>query len=337
MSVYLLQGDRTTGPYPVGHVQALLASGKLGAEQMYWMEGMTGWEPLSSFGAAPRSQPNRGNSSATVPLTCASCGAKLQAPSDRRTVECSFCGSTNLINSPDAPAPQDRLRKFLEAGSVCYVLPIRHEVEDAKRIITLAVHQFKSGIEQPERLEMSVLGLFLPVWVHEAQIHCTWQGRYSQRQVVERKRPTGERYEETQTTWHPMGGVHDFSLPFHLRAVKSMANFQVGKLVSTGDINSADQDQPAPDPRMTMVYPDLGGHQSWRESNVENLARRAAAKECAALTEKLTSLSTTIGNRTTSLLYVPTASVTYSVGAQQYPSLRQFVQPKLLGRSSHGR
>jgi uncharacterized protein (DUF697 family) len=49
---FLATGGKTYGPYPLGEVQQMRASGQLAKDTQYWREGMSGWIPIARLPAS---------------------------------------------------------------------------------------------------------------------------------------------------------------------------------------------------------------------------------------------------------------------------------------------
>jgi len=52
-TIYLYEAGEQSGPFTLSQIQAALSSGAIGADAVYWSDGMTGWQSVSDLAGGP--------------------------------------------------------------------------------------------------------------------------------------------------------------------------------------------------------------------------------------------------------------------------------------------
>jgi len=182
---------------------------------------------------------------AFISLCCSSCGGQVDYRDGSDIATCTFCGSKTLIRTPAEQL--ERLRDFDNGSLPVMHCPAKLSAGDVREIIVKQMEADSAGYRGSRQLNIKVDQLYFPAWRVDVEVHCTWNGKYSEVRTVTKwrtvKKPTGRRipaypgsstyvdeiadvqepYTAQETVWHPTSGTHDFSDVIFLGAAKGIS------------------------------------------------------------------------------------------------------------------
>lgn len=266
----------------------------------------------------------------TGTMKCANCGAQLDADGQTEKAKCLFCGSTNVLTSPETQLA--RLRDIENPK-----LSITHQkptitFEQVRHNIVARISADDCGLQNAARLLITVKGAYFPTWDIRVRAQCCWSGENSRRvpftnyrtvtrQVGNRTVSHQEPYTDHRTEWYPVSGQKFFSTSVSLPAGEGLSVAQL-EMVSESEDPHLGNGYPPKTKNFTTVPVSKEQSHSWEQYNGDGRVNASAQLACGACAERISDVSADIQGREFSLNFIPFAVATYTANGTEY---RHFV------------
>ncbi len=272
-------------------------------------------------------------------LECANCGGQTELSPDGVSARCLFCRSVQLIQQPTAQF--DRLKDYPDASfSTAHAAP-KVELSQLKGKVVDLIKSDPIGFRNVESLDMSIEGVFMPVWIIEVAARSTWRGKYSETRTVTRYREVTkyrtvtktrydgesyedkeeytvqEPYEDKEIIWHPTTGIHEFDSSFKFPAVADREK-EVRFLTDEMSLKECAAGIPIIAKEHSLLTPALSQRGVWDRFKCQELLAAQGNTECRSCVEQLEHASTRVERVQFTLGFLPGATVSYKNGARSY-------------------
>jgi WXXGXW repeat (2 copies) len=278
-----------------------------------------------------------------ISLECRSCGGPVDLSVDGLFATCQYCGSKQMLQPTTSLF--DRLKDFPNSTFHTRHIAPQLSSEVARDRLLDEIRNDPIGYKGVGALEVKVEGGFLPTWVIEAKIHCTWTGSNSEEyevtlyRTVQKKRTVGnltqyedvqEPYTVTKTRWLKITGAHDFAHPFVRPANVALGGPATVMLALLAkDLSKSNAGLPPPLDGFSFVPATMTQREAWSDS-LDCIAKWGA-QECVGQAEQIDGVSPTLTNVDFSLVFAPFAIVSYTLNDRDYKHVYDLVEGAYCG------
>ncbi len=273
-------------------------------------------------------------------MACPNCGGQVKIGADGVFAKCQFCGSTHAVQQP---AEQfERLKDYPNAGF--NIRHIEHSIslDEAKAKVVEKITSDPLGFNNPESLNISVSGGYIPIWFVEVNVNCSWQGRYPEKRTITKYRTVlkertvmkttwlgnhsaVEEYQEQvpynveETVWHSCSGFHDFLSDFTVIADEKLTS-EFRLLNCKIDIKETKIGFPPPQSNFTVYPAYITQREAWEKNDCLKKIRNKAESECAEgeQNKDIDKVSIRLENILFNLIYIPICFINYSANGREY-------------------
>src|ERR1043166_3003666 len=200
-----------------------------------------------------------------VPAKCPSCGGDIQVPQGRDTIICMYCG-TRIIVANLSGTSNRVLDDRTPARQVAYCEPYSSP-EQARTLIQNAVKAKTSGCLVISAAAIKIERIWFPVWKIDAQIHCTWNGRYRRDAEWVRRWATPTGHEIAV----PTSGAHDFAFEFLVPATHEMSKSQIDELYAVSSLSGSIPGEPSATDTMGVIRHSIEETDVWERCSCDSL------------------------------------------------------------------
>ena len=289
-----------------------------------------------------------------INLECRNCGGPVDLSVDGLFATCMYCGSKQMLQP--STSLFERLQDFPNSTFHPRHLPPLLTPDEALERLIAEAESDPIGFKGIGGLATKVESGFLPIWVIEAKVHCTWSGKYSEEHTVTKFRtvmrtrtvgksietyPEQEAYNELETSWHQTNGTHDFTHSFY-RAANQALGTQATSMLSrlAQDLPKTSAGLPPPLDGYAFVPAVSTEREAWNDPQAS--VEEWGTQECIGQAEQMDRVSATLTGADFSLVFAPFAVVSYDLNERQYKHVYDLIEgtycgdPPPVDRSSVG-